>query len=300
MIDLHQVVAQHLDEKARIGDFAFTQFTAYVSTRSATKKLIKKGWFYINGVVAKSSNWVNNGDVVQFIDPEDHPPKPYEMELEVVYEDDYLAVINKPAGISVSGNEYRTIQNAIIDKIIPPLGLSDKLAWPRPVHRLDNPTGGLLVIAKTRTALKELGQLFEHKKIEKAYQAIVIGDTPENGTINTEIDGKPALTTFQKQKHIPSLSNKALSLLELTPHTGRTHQLRIHLSSIGHPIMGEKQYNSVGKHIKHKGLFLFAKKLQLVHPITKEMLHLETDLPHKFVSFMKREEERYHNFLNGK
>ncbi len=294
MIELLTVVAE-TDEKVRIGDFALNHFKEYIPSRSAIKKQIKKGAFAVNNEVAASATWVVNGDHVTLYDLEETPPKAYDLLLEVIYEDEFLAVINKPAGISVSGNEYRTIQNAIIGQIIPP-ETTDALKWPRPVHRLDNPTSGLLVIAKTKAALKELGLLFEKKEIQKTYVALVIGQTAKSGIIEEPVDGLPAKTRYKTIRQIPSLTNSTLSLVELLPVTGRTHQIRRHLSGINHPIMGDTIYRTTGQHIRNKGLFLVAVKLEFVHPITTQFTVIELDLPNKFNVFINRELSRYKKF----
>ena len=123
------------------------------------------------------------------IDNENKPPKPYELNLEIIFEDESLAIINKPAGISVSGNKYRTIQNALLANLRTS-SEPDSLKWPRPVHRLDYATSGLLIIAKTSSALVSLGKQFEERRIKKSYKAIVIGKVNNEGVIAEKINDK--------------------------------------------------------------------------------------------------------------
>ncbi|MCO6501385.1 MAG: RluA family pseudouridine synthase [Vicingus serpentipes] len=281
-------------EEIRLYDYA-QQIFPIIPSRKGVKKAISRGEIIINNEKATTGTWVKPGQKIQLLESAVNPPKGYNMDLEVVFEDEFLAVINKPSGISVSGNQYRTIQNAIIGK----LSVSkekDALRWPKPVHRLDNPTSGLLLIAKTANALVQLGQQFERKTIQKKYAAIVIGQLPTNGVINNAIEGLPSETIYQLQKTIPSLKNECLSLVELYPKTGRTHQIRIHLAQLGYPIMGDKLYGEEGNVLKGKGLFLCALGLKFTHPVTNEKLDIKIPLPHKFVSLMEREKRRWEKY----
>ena len=212
--------------------------------------------------------------------------------LDVIFEDEDLAVIFKPAGINVSGNQFKTIQNALLFNINPSTKI-DALDWPLPVHRLDNQTSGLLLIAKTKLARVKLGQAFEKKTVLKKYTAVVIGDLRDSGEINLPIDGKQSLSFYTSMSVVPSLKNGDLSLLELIPKTGRTHQLRIHCASINHPILGDKLYGKNGLILKNKGLFLCAVSLDFKHPVTKQIITFEVPTPHKFIKRMENEKRRY-------
>ena len=169
----------------------------------------------------------------------------------------------------------------------------DALKWAKPVHRLDNQTSGLLIASKTKLAHINLGKQFEQKKIRKKYVAIVIGKLNGNGFILDEIDGKTAKTEYNVLKTVESLKNEYLSLVELYPHTGRTHQLRIHLSNLGFPILGDKLYGKQDLILKHKGLFLSSIELWLKHPVKGSDLHVKMDIPHKFSSRLNGEERRW-------
>lgn len=281
-------------EEIRLYDYA-QQIFPTMPSRKGIKKAIAREEITVDGEKTTTGWWVKPGQKIELLESNINPPKAYNLALEVVYEDEYLAVINKPAGISVSGNQFRTIQNALIGKVKASKE-ADALRWAKPVHRLDNPTSGLLIVAKTAKALMKLGQQFENKEIKKKYCAIVIGQLPESGVIDFDIDGLTSLTDYKLGKIVPSLRNEYLSLVELSPKTGRTHQLRIHLSKLGFPILGDKLYGKEGEILKGKGLFLSATALQLNHPITSEVLTIEIETPYKFNALLERETKRWEKY----
>lgn len=246
----------------------------------------------MNGEIVEGGRWLKEGDIITVVNLNLKPPKEYRLELEVIFEDDYLAVINKPSGISVSGNQFKTIQNTL-DSNLKKSTQIDVLNWPLPVHRLDNPTSGLLIIAKTKTAAVKLGQAFERKEIQKKYVAVVMGKVEGTGTIDLPIDRKKSKSEYNSLKVVPSLKSKSLTLLELKPKTGRTHQLRIHCKSIGAPILGDKIYGVEGAVLKHKGLFLSAVSLIFNHPITGLELKISIPPPQKFLKRLESEERRF-------
>ena len=281
-------------EAVRLYDYAQLIFTT-IPSRKGIKKAISRGEIIVDGEQATTGLWLKGGEKIELLESNVNTPKAYQLKLEVVFEDEFFAVINKPAGISVSGNQFRTIQNALIGSI----KLSkeeDALRWPKPVHRLDAPTSGLLLVAKTATALMKLGQMFENKEIQKKYNAIVIGKIPERGTIDFEIEGLSSFTDYKLNRVVPSLRNQHLSLVDLYPKTGRTHQLRIHLSKLGFPILGDKRYGKAGEILEGKGLFLSALELQLNHPITNEQLTIKAEIPHKFSALLERENRRFKKY----
>lgn len=280
--------------QARFSDYACGIFEQLPS-RKGVKKAIKKGSLQLNGHPAPTGRWVQAGDVITLVDLEETPPKAYDFSLEIVYEDDYLAIINKPAGVRVSGNQFRTIANMLSGNI-QASPLPDALKWPKPVHRLDAPTSGLLMIAKTAQAHMSLGQQLENKRIQKTYHAIVKETPSAQGHIHAPIDGQTAHSEFQLQQTVPSLRNNTVSLVKLWPYTGRTHQLRIHMAHLGHPIIGDTQYGEKGNTLLHKGLFLAATSLVLPHPITGKVLEINIPVPHKFISLLEREERRWKKF----
>ena len=243
------------------------QIFQLIKSRKGIKNAISRGEILVNNEKSSTGHWVKSGQKIELLESTINPPKAYNLKLEIVYEDEHFAVINKPAGIPVSGNQYRTIQNALIGNIIPS-NEKDALRWPKPVHRLDSPTSGLLLIAKTAFTLVKLGQHFQNKKIQKKYRAIVIGKLPKSGRIDFEIEGKLAQTNYELIRVVPSLRNKYLSLVELFPKTGRTHLLRIHLSKLGFQIMGETLYGNEGEVFRGNGLFLTAIGLTFQHAVT--------------------------------
>lgn len=239
------------------------------------------------------------GDEIILFKDESSPPKDYQLQLEIIYEDEHLAVIIKPAGIPTSGNQFKTIQNALLYNL-KETKEPDALNWPKPVHRLDASTSGLLLIAKTKLAQVSLGKQFEDKTIQKIYHAVVIGKPDDTGEWKSKIEGKFAHTTFGTLETVPSLRNESLSLVKLHPHTGRTHQLRIHLSEAGFPIMGDKLYGTKGEVFKGKGLFLSSTGVKFFHPSIKEILSFEMDIPAKFSSLLKRENRRWEKYKGEK
>ena len=291
MIILESHKVSELESNIRLSDYLPGKLKS-IPTRKGIKKAIVKGQVLLNHLVGKTGDFVKEGDLIQLLDIQEQAPKAYDLDLEVLYEDDFLAIINKPAGVSVSGNQFKTIQNALIGSI-QGSKQEDKLAWPKPVHRLDSATSGLLVIAKTYNAMIRLGEQFSRKEINKTYHAIVIGETDNQGKIETAIEGQNALTKFVLKERVPSLRNEYLSLLEVTLETGRTHQIRIHLSGIGHPIFGDKLYGKKGEIFKGKGLFLAATKIEFKHPILSELVAIEIEIPHKFISLLRREQRRW-------
>lgn len=275
----------------RLSDYCGGIFTV-IPSRKGMKKAISRGEVYVNGQLANTAYFLQPNDEIQLIDNNKKPPKVFELSIPVVYEDDYFAVLNKPSGLATSGNQFRTLQNALPHNI-KRSELADYLKIPRPVHRLDAATSGLIIAAKIAQAHILLSKLFEEKNIQKTYAAVVIGKTSEEKLINTDIDKKEAITNYKTDVVVPSLRNKHLSLLSVQPLTGRTHQIRKHLSESGHPIFGDKLYGQEGEIYKGKGLFLAAVKLEFEHPFTHTNLCIEIPIPNKFLSLLKREERRY-------
>jgi len=261
------------------------------------KKAIKKGMVLIDGEVANTGRWVATGQQIQLIDLALPPAKIYQFALPVIYEDEAIAVINKPAGIVVSGNQHRTVQNALAYNLTVSTA-PDAFRIAKPVHRLDHATSGLLLIAKTRKARVFLGEQLETRQIQKRYQAVVVGKMEESGLIEEPITGKASSTRFECIQTVRSLRDDYLSFVNLFPLTGRTHQLRIHLSSVEHAIVGDKLYGVAGKTLKGKGLFLCAVGLAFTHPTTKETLTIKINAPAKFTSFMERAQRRWERMKN--
>lgn len=277
--EVHTVPAQL--EPIRFQDYGIDIFHS-LSTKSALKKAIKNGLITINGLPANTATFVHGGETITLFESENNKnTRNPNIKLEIVYEDDSLAVINKPSGVLVSGNKLKTIVNALpfsLEKSIQ----QDALTSPLPVHRLDFPTSGLLLIAKTNKTLVALGKMFGRKEISKTYHAITTGQMEQKGIIKTNIDKKESYTCYEVSETKVSTKYQYLNLVRLYPETGRRHQLRIHLSSIGNPILGDTNYGIEDAIVKGKGLFLCASGLKLEHPITKETIFLKLKLPSKF------------------
>jgi len=204
----------------------------------------------------------------------------------VLFEDDYLAVIHKPAGILVSGNTFKTITNALVINI-KKSNLPDACK-PQPVHRLDFATTGVLLIGKTSSSIRALNKLFEDKRINKTYYAVTIGEMKHHTTINNDIDGKSSLSQYDVIEMVPSQRFGQLNLVKLKPQTGRRHQLRKHLSQIGHPILGDKDYGIESLVLNGKGLYLHAYSLEFVHPFTSENMLIEDRFVERFKKIFTR------------
>jgi len=276
----------------RLSDYTVGIFPQ-IPSRKGIKKAIKAGAIYVNGKQGQTGDWVKTGQKIELIELDKKPSKIYEFDLPVIYEDDQIAVIHKPSGIVVSGNQFHTIQNALLYNIKISKAV-DAFKLPRPVHRLDYATSGLLLIAKTTSANIALSQQFEKKTIQKRYQAVVFGKlATEKGKIEETVEGKSALTKYQVKQTSPSLKTGHLSLVDLYPLTGRTHQLRIHLANLGHPILGDKLYHGDKPLLQGKGLFLCAVELSFEHPLNKEKMNFCIDAPNKFAYRLEQEKRRW-------
>lgn len=278
----------------RFSDYARSAFPL-IPSRKGIAKAIKRGEFSIDGAPAGSGDWVQAGQTIERLDRQQHPPKTYRLPLEVVFEDGYLAVINKPAGIEVSGNKFKTVENALAGSLSPST-LPDALEWPQPVHRLDYSTSGLLLIAKTAGAQVFLGQQFEARAIHKRYCAVLMGELLSPGQADGPINGQPAQSGYAPVQTVPSLRSGQLTLVDLFPVTGRTHQLRIHMAAMGHPVVGDRKYGPDGNVLQGKGLFLAAVELRFPHPADRREINISIDPPPKFRSLLEREQARWEKY----
>jgi RluA family pseudouridine synthase len=270
---------QKIDKAIRINDYLVGIFVSLPSKKSI-KKALKKGRIRVDGKSVSSALWVKATMNIELLEDLETDSKVFDLEVEVVFEDDYLAILNKPAGLVSSGNQFRTLQNTLTKNLTPS---SNKDAiQPKLIHRLDSATSGLIIAAKTATSLMQLGEMLANKGISKTYTAFVIGLVEAAGSIEANIDGKEAKTIYSPIESIPSINFGTLSAVELTPVTGRTHQLRIHMKENGTPILGDRLYGDEELNLKGKGLFLCANKVAFVHPITKETLEIEIPLAKKF------------------
>lgn len=265
-------------------------------SRARVQKLIEDGGVRVDGLVAKPGSILRLG---QHIEVDRRPTEtPFDVEpeaipLDVLYEDDWLMVINKPPGLVVHpapGHSRGTLVAALLHHW---RGARPGLDPLRPgiVHRLDKDTSGVLVIAKDPDTLTSLGKQFRDRSVDKQYIAVVWGHpTNRRGSIDKAIgrhptnrkqmavrgDGRTALTTYEVLRH-----NDRICIVRLHPRTGRTHQLRVHLTSIGHPIVGDKVYGR--GHADARALIarqaLHAAHLSFDHPHTGERMHFDAPLP---------------------
>lgn len=251
------------------------------STKSALKKAIKKQYIRVNGLIASTGTWIKGGETISIAIPLAVEPKhALVFPLKVLFEDEYLAMVHKPAGIQVSGNSFKTVANALAQN----LNRSNQsdATLPQPVHRLDYATTGILLVGKTSRSIRELNKLFQDKAVTKTYYAIAIGEMKKDGTINSPIDGKESISQYRVIASVPSERFGQLNLVALKPETGRRHQLRVHLASIGNPILGDKDYGIEGLVLNGKGLYLHAHSLVFEHPFSKTEVHQEGGLPDRF------------------
>lgn len=278
----------------RFVDYAIGIFPE-LNSKNSVKKAIKNRLLYVNKNLATTGIWIKNDDVIDLIVNDAKSPKPFPLEIEVIFEDDYLAIVNKPSGIVVSGNQYRTLENCLVDQLEKSTQL-DAYNWAKPVHRIDSATCGLVLFAKTQSANQLLSKMFESKEMTKGYISVVTHADLEDQLIEIPIDGKEAVSKVEVIGKVNSIISDELSLVRMSPITGRTHQLRIHCHSIGHPIVGDQLYGEKGNTMLHKGLFLNANSLSFQHPFTEQHLEFKLPIPLKFLSLMKREERRWKKY----
>lgn len=263
-----------------------------LGSKTAVKKAIAGGRLLHNGRPARPEATVKQGDRLELRGAGISEARDFDMEMEVVYEDNHLLIVNKPAGIAVNGDRIKTVENAVAGTE-QPSDEPDALPRPVAVHRIDVPTRGLVLLAKTKSALISLSKAFEENAVKKEYVAVVHGKPPKEGVIDEAIQGKEAVTQFETVQSAPSRVFRHLSLVKLRPETGRTHQLRIHLQRKGHLIVGDKEYARGQKTILGKGLFLCARRLEFGHPATGEVVVAEIEPPRRFERMLERERERY-------
>ena len=268
-------------------------------SRTAIQKLIFSGKVTVNESPHLKPNYkVKTGDIVRVIveDRKDGTLRGEDIPLEVIYEDDAIAVINKQAGLVVHpapGNYEHTLVNALLHRI---KKLSDvNPVRPGIVHRLDKDTSGLLVVAKDNAAHHALAAQFAEHSIKRKYIALVRGkmefdeniiELPiqrhprkrKNMSVGFGKSSKYARTYYRTLKRADDYS-----LLELEPFTGRTHQLRVHLASQGHPILGDVKY---GKASEFERLALHAKYLGFIHPVTGKFIEFDSEIPPEFKTFL--------------
>ena len=270
-------------------------------SRTNIQKLIHEGKVFLNSqVVNKPHHKLNPNDALQVFLPEKEKTEflPEQISLDIVYEDKDILVINKQAGLVVHpapGNRQHTLVNALLGRSTP---LSDiNKNRPGIVHRLDKETSGLLVIAKNNASHLKLVKQFAQHSIQRKYIAIVCGRVEfDEDMIEAPIGRHPlkrknmAVSFTQNTKYAKTAyktlkRSKDFSLLELAPFTGRTHQLRVHLAYLGHPILGDTKY---GKKDNFSRLALHAQEIGFIHPTTNKLMHFSSKIPSEFQEFVKK------------
>lgn len=286
-----------------VDEFDNIRLDSYISTkdkdlsRAAIQKLLENNNITVNDEVKKNSYKVRKGDIIKIDIPE---PKEsglvaQDIPIEIVYEDSDIIVVNKPKGMVVhpaNGNPDGTLVNAIMNICKDSLsGIGGEIR-PGIVHRLDKNTSGLLIVAKNDNAHIKMSEQIKNREVKKIYIALVRGVIAEDeATINMPIarskkdrkkmavdkDGKEAITHFRVLKRYDKYT-----LLEIKIDTGRTHQIRVHMSQIGHPVVGDDVYSNGKNEFGVEGQMLHARSLDFKHPITGKEIHLEADIPEYF------------------
>lgn len=276
-------------------------------SRSMVQKLIEQKNIKVNGKETKHSYKLKLNDEIEIFVPEakEINLKAQDIPLNVIYEDNDIIVINKPKGMVVhpaNGNPDGTLVNAVMNKCKDSLsGIGGEIR-PGIVHRLDKDTSGAIIVAKNDKAHIALSEQLKNHEVKKTYLALVRGIIKENeATINMPIarskkdrkkmdvdkDGKEAITHF---KVLGRYKNK-YTLLQINLETGRTHQIRVHLSHIGYPIIGDEVYSNGKNEWNVSGQCLHAWKLEFIHPITGKKISLEAEIPEYLKNIIKELEE---------
>ena len=270
-------------------------------SRVMVQKLIENGNVLVDGKKRKISYKVQVGEVIELDIPEAKETgiKAEDIPLDIVYEDEDIIVVNKPKGMVVhpaNGNPDGTLVNAIMAHCKGSLsGIGGEIR-PGIVHRLDKDTSGLLIVSKNDKAHINMSEQIKNREVKKIYIALVRGVVPENeATINMPIgrstkavrkDGKEAITHFKVLKRYANYT-----LLEVKIDTGRTHQIRVHMAEIGHPVVGDMVYSNGKNEFGVQGQMLHAKSLDFKHPITGKQMHLEAEVPEGFVFVLNQLDE---------
>ena len=273
-------------------------------TRTYILKMIEEEKILCNGLPFKPSKKAEMGDLITILDIE---PKKLELEakdlnLDIVYEDEDVAIVNKPKGMVVhpgAGNQEDTLVSGLLYEL-DDLSEINGVVRPGIVHRIDKDTTGLLMIAKNDKASLSLTEQLKNHSCKRTYHALVYGEIKENrGKITAPIgrskedrkkmavikDGKPAVTNFTVLKRF-----KGFTYIECHLETGRTHQIRVHLEYIGHPLVGDQTYGR-RKVIGDLGQFLHAKTIGFIHPSTGKWMEFDSTIPEYMTNFMATLEE---------
>ena len=286
------------DEEGRIDAFIASKLSL---SRSFAAELIDEGKVLLNGSVVKKRALVKSGDEVLVEIPELKEPEavPQDIPIEVVYEDDDLLVVNKPKGMVVHpapGNSDGTLVNALLYHCKGSLSGINGVSRPGIVHRIDKDTSGLLIVAKNDTAHIHLAEQIKEHSFTREYLAICYGNVKqENGLVSAPIgrdpknrqrmavvykNSKSAVTHYEVVERF-----EGFTMMRFRLHTGRTHQIRVHMASIGHPIAGDPIYGPKKVITELEGQCLHAGKIGFIHPKSGNYLEFEAELPQYFNKF---------------
>ncbi len=275
-------------------------------SRVAVKRLLENGNILVNGKTVKPSYKVQENDKIQIEkeEPKEISLKAQDIPISILYEDTDMLIVNKPKGMVVhpaNGNPDGTLVNAVMAICKDSLsGIGGEIR-PGIVHRLDKNTSGIVMIAKNDKTHIALSNMLKNHEIQKTYIALVRGIIKENqATINMPIsrstsdrkkmavsrNGKEAITHFKVLERFPK---ENITLLEIKIETGRTHQIRVHLSHIGYPILGDDVYSNGKNRWGIEGQCLHAKEIELNHPITGKHMHIEAPLPQYLQEIITKE-----------
>jgi 23S rRNA pseudouridine1911/1915/1917 synthase len=298
MVNQERVEFHVQDGKIRLDKFLAERLPDV--SRSAVQRLLAQGQVTVNSELVKASYKVQAGDRVVVHLPSRQEPQlvAEEIPLTLVYEDEHLLVVDKPAGMVVHpapGHSGGTLVNALL-AYVPELAATDSQR-PGIVHRLDRDTSGLILVARNERVRRALQRLFKERQVTKAYLALLHGDLqPAWGRIEAPIGrdprhrqrmavlpgGREALTEYHVREQLAHEGVRVTgrySLVEAQPHTGRTHQIRVHFASIGHPVVADDVYGRRDSSLPLDRQFLHAWRLSFRHPVTRERMQLEAPLP---------------------
>jgi 23S rRNA pseudouridine1911/1915/1917 synthase len=278
-------------------------------SRSAAAKLIEEGNITAAGRPCSKNDRLRAGDLLEVVIP---APRPLEIgaedtPLDVLYEDDDLLVVNKPQGMVVhpaAGNYCGTLVNALLGRCGSSLSGINGVARPGIVHRIDKDTSGLLLVAKNDSSHRKLAEQLKEHRIKRVYEALVHGTVKKDfGTVDAPIGRHPserkkmsvtARNSRQAVTHFEVVARyKGFTHLRLTLETGRTHQIRVHMAYIGHPVAGDRVYGPKKPAAGLNGQCLHAGVLGFVHPASGEYMEFHSGLPEYFSKFIKKLESIY-------
>lgn len=273
-------------------------------TRNQIEKMLEQECILVNNKIVKPSYKVKEGDTIDFTKEyvKETKVEPVKMNLNIVYEDEHIMVIDKPSGLVVhpgNGNYNNTLANGLL-YYTKNLSTENGIERPGIVHRIDKDTSGLLLIAKTNQAHLILAEDFKEKKVRREYVALLIGVFKNKNAIidapigRDEKDRKRMAVTAKNSKnaitHLKVLKRFTThTLVRLKLETGRTHQIRVHMKYIGYPIFNDPVYTN--KKCTEFGQFLHADQIYFTHPITKQEMHFSSPLPKQMEEFMENLEE---------